>query len=130
MSALTLAIRVLGGSIGYCVYYNVFVSKFVPYAVRDVGGYMVGVLGCDEESVAEAIALTGNSLIDLIADIPCVAAQSGGWEEVVLQGQMAYAAAYKYVYYCSTGFGICSILAAVFLGDISKYMDNHVAVVM
>ncbi|EGP92449.1 putative major facilitator superfamily transporter [Zymoseptoria tritici IPO323] len=130
VSALTLAIRVLGGSIGYCVYYNVFVSKFVPYAVRDVGGYMVGVLGCDEESVAEAIALTGNSLIDLIADIPCVAAQSGGWEEVVLQGQMAYAAAYKYVYYCSTGFGICSILAAVFLGDISKYMDNHVAVVM
>ncbi|KJX97245.1 MFS drug efflux pump like protein [Zymoseptoria brevis] len=130
VSALTLAIRVLGGSIGYCVYYNVFVSKLVPYAVRDVGGYMIGVLGCDEESVAEAIALTGNSLIDLIADIPCVAAQPGGWEEVVLQGQMAYAAAYKYVYYCSTGFGICSILAAVFLGDISKYMDNHVAVVM
>jgi len=27
IAALTLAIRVIGGSIGYCVYYNVFVSK-------------------------------------------------------------------------------------------------------
>ncbi|KAK0251337.1 hypothetical protein LTR35_018398 [Friedmanniomyces endolithicus] len=29
IAALTLAIRVIGGSIGYCVYYNVFVSKCV-----------------------------------------------------------------------------------------------------
>jgi len=30
VSALTLAIRVVGGSIGYAVYYNVFYNKFVP----------------------------------------------------------------------------------------------------
>lgn len=28
VAALTLAIRVLGGAIGYAVYYNVFVNKF------------------------------------------------------------------------------------------------------
>ena len=27
VAALTLAIRVIGGSTGYCVYYNVFVSR-------------------------------------------------------------------------------------------------------
>jgi hypothetical protein len=27
VAALTLAIRVIGGSIGYCVYYNVFICK-------------------------------------------------------------------------------------------------------
>jgi hypothetical protein len=27
VAALTLAIRVIGGSIGYCVYYNVFIGK-------------------------------------------------------------------------------------------------------
>ena len=28
VAALTLAIRVIGGSIGYCVYYNVFLCKY------------------------------------------------------------------------------------------------------
>ena len=28
VAALTLAIRVIGGSIGYCVYYNVFICKY------------------------------------------------------------------------------------------------------
>lgn len=27
VAALTLAIRVLGGSVGYCVYYNVFIGQ-------------------------------------------------------------------------------------------------------
>jgi hypothetical protein len=29
-----------------------------------------------------------------------------------------------------TAFGIISIVAAAFLGDIEKYMDDHVAVVL
>jgi hypothetical protein len=37
VSALTLSIRVLGGSIGYAVYYNVFYNKFVPLAIEHVG---------------------------------------------------------------------------------------------
>ena len=49
---------------------------------------------------------------------------------VVYAGQLAYAEAYKYVYYVSIAFGGVSIIAACFLGDISKYMDDHVAVVM
>ena len=49
---------------------------------------------------------------------------------VVAAGQIAYAEAYKYVYYVSIAFGTISIIAACFLGDISKYMDDHVAVVM
>jgi len=32
------------------------------------------------------------------------------------------------VYYISIIFGTISIVAAAFLGDISKYMDDHVAV--
>jgi len=31
VSAITLAIRVLGGVVGYAVYYNVFYNKFVGY---------------------------------------------------------------------------------------------------
>jgi hypothetical protein len=49
---------------------------------------------------------------------------------VVGAGQIAYAESYKWVYYVSIAFGIVSILASCFLGDITKYMDDHVAVVM
>lgn len=37
ISALTLAIRVIGGSIGYAVYYNVFLNKFKPLAIEKIG---------------------------------------------------------------------------------------------
>jgi hypothetical protein len=36
VSALTLAIRVVGGSIGYAIYYNVFYNKFVPILTEKV----------------------------------------------------------------------------------------------
>ena len=84
----------------------------------------------DAAVIKEAIELTGASLIDNLKDIPGIANHPGGYELVVQAGQVAYAEAYKYVYYVSIAFGAVSIIAACFLGDISKYMDNHVAVVM
>lgn len=36
VSALTLAIRVVGGTIGYATYYNVFYNKFVPILTEKV----------------------------------------------------------------------------------------------
>ena len=131
IAALTLAIRVIGGSIGYCVYYNVFISKFVPAAKTIIGGTMVVKLNItDVDVITEAIVLTGASLIDDIALLPGIKGVPGAWEAVVYAGQLAFAEAYKYVYLVSIAFGGVSIIAACFLGDISKYMDDHVAVVM
>ncbi|KAF7197066.1 Trichothecene efflux pump TRI12 [Pseudocercospora fuligena] len=131
VAALTLSIRVIGGSIGYCVYYNVFVSKFVPKAMHYIGGYMMTELNITSEAViGEVIELTSASLIEEIADIPGISGVPGAWEAVVYAGQVAYAEAYVYVYYVSIAFGSVSIIAACFLGDISKYMDDHIAVVM
>ncbi|KAF2997108.1 hypothetical protein E8E13_003805 [Curvularia kusanoi] len=131
VAALTLAIRVLGGSVGYCVYYNVFIAKFVPAATHFIGGTMVTKLNITSPKVIEeAIVLTGASLLPLLEELPGIKGVPGAYEAVVFAGQIAYAEAYKYVYYVSIAFGAVSILAACFLGDISKYMDDHVAVVM
>jgi len=131
VAALTLAIRVIGGSIGYCVYYNVFYNKFVPAAIHNIGGAMVFKLNITNLAViTEAITLTGASLIEDIALLPGVKGVPGAEELIVAAGQIAYAEAYKYVYYVSIAFGSISIIAACFLGDISKYMDDHVAVVL
>ncbi|TKA61545.1 hypothetical protein B0A55_12640 [Friedmanniomyces simplex] len=130
-SALTLAIRVIGGSIGYCVYYNVFISKIVPAAIYYIGGAMETKLNItDPLVIKEAIGITGTSLLPLLQELPGIKGVPGAYDLVVLAGQMAYAEAYKYVYYVSIAFGAVSIVAACFLGDINKYMDDHVAVVM
>ncbi|RDW82321.1 hypothetical protein BP6252_03433 [Coleophoma cylindrospora] len=131
ITALTLSIRVIGGSVGYCVYYNVFINKFVPNAAKMIGNVMAGELGITNESyIAEAIGYTGASLLPLLKTIPGIAGNETAYDMVVLAGQEAYAASYKYVYYTSIAFGGVSIIAACFLGDISKYMDDHVAVII
>lgn len=130
VSALTLSIRVIGGSVGYCAYYNVFVSKFVDNAITYIGGAMYSIGVTDLNLITEAIELTGASLIEELRNIPGIAGNETAWEIVVYAGQVAYAESYRYVYLASIAAGCVSIIAACFLGDINKYMDDHVAVVM
>jgi hypothetical protein len=54
--------------------------------------------------VTEVIGLTGSSLISKIAELPAIkAAGPQAYDAIVLAGQIAYADAYKYVYYVSIG---------------------------
>lgn len=131
VAALTLAIRVIGGSIGYTTYYNVFISKFTPNAIHYIGGAMELELGItDPKAIMTAITLTGGSLLDELRLIPGIAGNETAWEIVVGAGRVAFAESYKYVYLVSIAFGGVSIIAACFLGNINQYMDDHVAVVM
>ncbi|RDW80152.1 MFS multidrug transporter-like protein [Coleophoma cylindrospora] len=130
IAALTLAIRVVGGAIGYTTYYNVFLNRFVPKLSVNIA------LACykhkitSPETIVLAAELTGASLINKILELPGIDGNVTIWNDIVLAGQESYAYAYPYVYYTSIAFGCVSIIASVFLGDISKYMDDHVAVVM
>ncbi|KAF2789097.1 MFS general substrate transporter [Melanomma pulvis-pyrius CBS 109.77] len=130
ITALTLSIRVIGGSIGYCAYYNVFVSKFTPAAIHYIGGTLVKAGIKDPKVIEEAIVLTGASLLEEISLLPGIKGNEALYQAVVSAGQLAYAEAYKWVYYSSVAFGGVSIIAAAFLGDISSFMDDEVAVIM
>lgn len=131
VAALTLAIRVIGGSIGYTTYYNVFINKFIPNATKYIGGVMVLELGVTNVTyIREAIVLTGASLLDELQVIPGIAGNQTAQAIVVAAGQQAYAESYRYVYLVSIAFGVVSIIASCFLGNIDQYMDDHVAVVM
>ena len=131
MAALTLAIRVIGGSIGYTTYYNVFVSKFASNAIYYIGGAMELELGIiDPQVIQDAILLTSASLLDELKVLPGIAGNATAYEIVVTAGQIAFAESYRWVYLVSIAFGVVSIVAALFLGNIDQYMDDHVAVVM
>lgn len=80
--------------------------------------------------IEEAVALTGAALLEELKHLPGIAGNETAYEIVVAAGQVAYAESYKYVYLVSIAFGGVSIIAALFLGNIDHYMDDHVAVVM
>ena len=131
VAALTLAVRVIGGSIGYTVYYNVFAGKFKTNAVHYIGGTMALKLNITNPAVIkEAIELTSASLIEELRMLPGIAGKEAAYQAVVKAGQIAFAESYRYVYLVSIAFGGISIIASLFLGDIEQYMDDHVAVVM
>ncbi|RQM04983.1 hypothetical protein DH86_00003739, partial [Scytalidium sp. 3C] len=95
VAALTLSIRVIGGSVGYCVYYNVFISKFVPNAIKYIGGVMELELGITNATyITDAITYTGASLLPLLQTIPGIGTNETAYNMVVLAGQEAYAASY------------------------------------
>lgn len=68
--------------------------------------------------------------LEEIKMIPGIAGNDVLYNAIVKAGQIAYADSYAYVYYASIAFGAVSILSAAFLGDISAYMTDKVAVVM
>ncbi|KAF3913350.1 hypothetical protein ABW20_dc0104983 [Dactylellina cionopaga] len=129
IAALTLAIRVLGGAVGYTIYYNVFIEKFVPNATKYIGFTMYSMNITTPALIEEAIVLTGASLLQGIKQIPGVDSEAK-YDAIVAAGQLAFAESYKYVYYTSIAFGCISIIASIFLGDIKKYMTDRVAVII
>jgi hypothetical protein len=127
VTALTLAIRVLGGAIGYSIYYNVFLEHFKKNVVYYVGGTAQKLGITNTEAITTIINLTGAGLINDIRQVPG-AESDQAWNALVLAGQEAYAKSYPYVYYVSIAFGAISIIASLFLKNIDYYMTDHIAV--
>jgi len=84
----------------------------------------------NETYIIDAIGITGVSLLEELKTIPGIAGNETAYQMVVYAGQVAYAESYKWVYIASIAAGAISIVAACFLGDINKYMDDHVAVII
>lgn len=80
--------------------------------------------------ITEAIQLTGASLLEELNLLPGIQGNPLAYQAVVEAGQVAFAESYRWVYLASIAFGVVSIVASCFLGNIDQYMDDHVAVVM
>ena len=128
ITALTISTRIVGGVIGYTVYYNVFVQKLVPQVTKLVVGACVKSGITDKKIIGTVIELTSVSMVDEIRTLPGVTDQS--WATIVAAGQEAYVRAYPWVYYCSIAFGGMAILASLGMEDISGLMDSTIVVPM
>jgi hypothetical protein len=128
VTSLTLAIRVPGGSIGYAIYYSVLSNKLVPKLTANIVSASVTNRIVDPKVIEEITILTAGGFLDQILHLPGVDGNVTIWNELVIAGKEGYASAYTYVYLVSIAFGVISLVASLFLGNISKYVDDHVAV--
>lgn len=55
--------------------------------------------------IGKVIVITGASLLPQLRELPGIKDVPGAYELVVHAGQLAYAEAYRYVYYVSIAFG-------------------------
>jgi hypothetical protein len=117
VSALTLTIRVVGGSFGYTTYYNVFSAKFKKIAMSQFGPAIAMDVKMPADfditkAITKVIELTSTSQLDAFRPL---VKDSAAWDHVVLEGELAYSKAYKWVYYTSVAYGIIGIIASCFL---------------
>jgi hypothetical protein len=129
VSALTLAVRVIGGSLGYAIYFNLFATHFTSYS-EEIMAPMLVQMGFSVENVTSIIQLTELGLLPALKEFPPLAANETLYNMVVAAGQETFALSYQYVYYASIAFGAISIICCLFLGDIQPFMDDKIAVHM
>jgi hypothetical protein len=128
-TALALTVRVIGGSIGYAVYYNVFKERFTHYATSYFGlqAALAGVY--DVQTITEMALLVSENLYQKLLDYPQVTTQAT-YDKLYFAGRETFALSFPIVWYSSIAFGGATIIACLFLRDIGKYMDGHIAVQM
>ncbi len=122
--ALGLSIRVVGGSIGNAVYFNVFyekINKFLPERVLDAA------LNANIPPASLVPFMTKLQSGDMVG----AATTEGITPEILGKVQMgsriAYADALRYVWLVSIAFGTCAIIASIFVKNIRRYMTNRIA---
>lgn len=121
--ALSLSVRLIGGSIGYTIYFNIFSRKLstaLPeYIVKSA--IRAGLPPANAESFADAFLKAPATLAKVPGVTPEIIAAA------TLGSQNAYAYAFSFVWYSSIAFGAIAILAAFFLGNNRKYLTNRIA---
>ena len=121
-AGLTLAIRAVGGSIGFTIYYNIFRNKLDAKLPVEIATYAIKA-GLPVTSAVEFVTalLTNTTALPYVKGVTPEIIAAG-----VLGTQWAFADSLKYIFYTSIPFGILALVSAIFLGDISPYMTNRI----
>lgn len=149
ITAITLAIRYVGGAIGFTIYYNVFYRRVTTLITNDVAtkvvvgqlGYLQG-FGMGDLSyitnLVQSLAQAQYQLFEFYARaalaFPGLRKKNYTYEEftqpIIDASHAAFADAYRYPYFISIAFGGLTFICACFLGDIKPFLDDHIAVVV
>ena len=138
ITAITLAIRYVGGAVGFAVYSNILYHKFLDSASIIVaektiifGGLVNYTSEADLPFVEELVTLAADAqfaqLKQVLASSPLVISKNA-YDMIVAATQEAWAEAYHWPFWASIAWGGACFVLSFFLGDIRRFLDNRVAV--
>lgn len=127
ITAITLAVRYLGGAIGFSAYYNIFYPKLLD-ALQE-RGIQVAIAGISYELPAITTMLTLGAqakypaLREFIANGTGVIQRTDETFDFIIDiCQDSFVEAYKYPYWMSIAFGGICVLASFGLKDIRQFL--------
>lgn len=120
--ALSLSIRVGGGSIGYSIYYKIFAEKIKTKLPAYIAEYSVKVGLPVTSAEAFVVNLTKPSAINTIPGV-----NAAVLEAALLGSRWACANSLSYVWYTSIAFGLCSIGACLLLPNPKNFLTKRIA---
>jgi hypothetical protein len=130
-TALTVGLRAQAQVLGLSIFYNRFASRVAHSAKNTIFPAMLASGIYDTTLVTGFItSLTAYPYDELAARIPQLADNSTSFALVKELTVECFSDAMKLVYYITIPFGVVACLVAACMGDVSQYMDEHVAVVL
>jgi hypothetical protein len=131
VTALTVGIRAQAQVIGISIFYNQFLRQITKRAYTTLLPVLL-IAGAD--SVAEikgfVVGLTSTNYAELAKTIPGLVKSESLFEMGMKAEIELFGGALNWVYYITIPFGVTACIAAAFMGDVSRFMDDHVAVVL
>lgn len=129
-TAMALSARMIGGCVGFAVYYNIFKTRFSQNALTTIAPVAVR-YGVSDATQIRAMVLDIAANLDAnISIYPALRGNPEAVAKVVAAGRECFARSFPDMYWVGVGFGAVSTVAAVFLGDVARFVDDRVAVEM
>ncbi|KAK8167417.1 major facilitator superfamily domain-containing protein [Phyllosticta citribraziliensis] len=130
-TAMALSVRMIGGCIGFAIYYNIFKTHYTDNAYTTIAPAAITYGFVFDTATIYNIALDISANLNKnLTTYPTLRNNPVGVERIIEAGRECFAKSFPHMYWAGVGFGIASTVAAVFLGDITQYLDDHIAVYM
>lgn len=128
ITAATITVRVIGGTISHAIYYNVFAQhlRSVVPSILAPAATAAGVGSPQQIAQIVEIIRGGGGFSDL-GQVPGIVNQTQV-DLVTQAGKLASSESYSQVHYVSIAFGLVAFVASFFLTGVDKEMDDEVAI--
>lgn len=133
VTALTVGLRAQAQVLGLSIFYNRYVYQVTTKSYKTIVPALIISGVFDIDTITSFITdLTAVPFKELYLMIPGLvgSANAANYEMTAKAVVECFSEAIKFVWWITVPFGVCACVVAAFMGDVSQYMDEHVAVVL
>jgi hypothetical protein len=133
VTALTVSLRSQAQVIGLAIFYNQLVAKITSGTYKYVVPAFFDIKFINGQTVTTITdmmhLLTAEPYRVFAEGFPELQTQQA-YDVVLPAVRRTYIEAFQFVWYITIAFGVFACIAAACMGNVTKYLDNHVAVVL